>query len=56
MYGTVPNTRLAVVCAGDPEVDNARPVIGHDHVAGLEVPVYKAASVDRGQPLSQRGA
>ena len=41
---------------GDPEVDDPRAVLGHDHVAGLQVPVYHAMRVDRGQPLGQPGA
>jgi hypothetical protein len=39
----------------DPEVDDPRPVIGHDDVGGLEVAVDEPAGVDRGQSLGQRG-
>jgi hypothetical protein len=40
---------------GDPEVDDARPIFGQDHVARLQVAVDQAAGVDRGQSLREPG-
>ncbi len=41
---------------GYAEVEDARPVDGHDDVAGLEVAVHQAAGVDGLQRLGERGA
>jgi hypothetical protein len=40
---------------GDAEVDDSRPVVGQQHVGGLEVTVDHAGRVDRGQALGQPG-
>ena len=40
---------------GDPEVDHTRPVLGQQHVGGLQVTVHDTGGVDRGQAFCQPG-
>jgi hypothetical protein len=49
--GAGPRQRGDVGGAGDPEVDDARPVVGQQHVRRLEVAVHHA--VDRGEGLGE---
>jgi hypothetical protein len=46
--------RGGVRALGDAEVDDARPVVGQDNVAGLEVAVDEPAGVDRRQAFRER--
>jgi hypothetical protein len=54
-YGAHHRHRAVAGQAGDPEIDDPRPVVAQDDVTGLDVPVDQATGVDSRQPLGEPG-
>ncbi len=55
-HGARPGHLRRIHRPADTEVDDARPVFGHQDVPGLEVPVDETGVVDRHQRLRESGA